>query len=74
MPRIDVERFSVGVFNLGADLAGAPATLRMRGGVRLRTLEDASADLEAQRTDGEGEYTLHLRFDPARMDARARGA
>jgi len=69
MPDIEVERFSIDVLNLGAQLTGVPATLRVRGGVRLRTLEDASADLEAHRTDGEGDYALHLRFDPARMDA-----
>src|SRR5208283_5302768 len=31
--------------------------------------EDATADLIAHRTDSDGEYTLHLHFDPARMDA-----
>ncbi len=69
MPSVEVERFAIGVFNLGAQLAGTPATLRVQGGVRLRTLDDASADLEAHRTDGDGDYTLHLRFDPVRMDA-----
>ena len=69
IPRIEVARFSIDVLNLGAQLAGAPATLRVRGNARLRTLQDASADLEAHRTDGDGNYTLHLRFDPARMDA-----
>ena len=69
IPRIEVARFSIGVLDLGAQLAGVPAALRVRGGVRVRTLDDASADLEAHRSDGEGDYTLHLRFDRARMDA-----
>ncbi len=69
IPRIEVARFSVDLLNLGAQLAGTPAALRVRGNARLRTLQDASADLEAHRTDGDGDYTLHLRFDPAHMDA-----
>ena len=69
IPRIEVEGFSIDVLKLGAQLAGTPATLWVRGDSRLRTLQDASANLEAHRTDGDGDYTLHLRFDPAHMEA-----
>jgi len=69
MPRIEIEGFSIDVLKLGAELAGTPATLWVRGNARLRTLQDASADLEARRTDGDGDYKLHLRFDPTHMDA-----
>ena len=69
IPRIEVEGFSIDVLKLGAQLAGTPATLWVRGNSRLRTLQDASADLEAHRTDGDGNYKLHLRFDPVHMDA-----
>ncbi len=69
LPSIEVERFSIDVLNLGAPLTGAPAALWVRGSARLRTLEDASADLEAHRTDGDGDYKVHLRFDSAHMDA-----
>ena len=61
--------FSIDVLQLGAELAGTPAALSVHGSVDLRSLEDASADLVAHRTDGDGEYSLHLRFDPQRMDA-----
>ncbi len=37
--------------------------------MRLVSLDDAIADVTARRLDGDGEYTLHLRFDPQRMDA-----
>ena len=57
------------MLRLSAELAGTPATLSVHGSVELRSLEDASADLVAHRTDGDGEYSLHLRFDPQRMDA-----
>jgi translocation and assembly module TamB len=69
VPHIDVAQLSIDVLHLGADLAGTPATLSVHGSVDLRSLEDASADLVAHRTDSDGEYSLHLRFDPQRMDA-----
>ncbi len=69
IPRVEVEGFSIDVLKLGAQLAGTPATLWVRGNARLRTLQDASADLEAHRTDGDGDYKLHFRFDPTHMDA-----
>ncbi len=69
VPHIEVAQFSIDVLKLGTALAGAPASLSVRGGARLRSLEDATADLIAHRTDSDGEYTLHLHFDPARMDA-----
>ena len=69
VPHIEVTQFSIDVLQLGAALAGSPASLSVRGGARLRSLEDATADLIAHRTDSDGEYTLHLHFDPARMDA-----
>ena len=37
--------------------------------MELRSLENADADVTARRLDGEGEYTLHLKLDPKRMDA-----
>jgi translocation and assembly module TamB len=68
VPHIDVARFSIDVLELGAGLAGRPATLSVRGGGRMRSLEDASADVVAHRTDNDGEYTLHFKFDRSRMD------
>ena len=68
VPHIDVAQFSIDVLQLGEELAGRPATLSVRGGGRLRSLEDAEADVVAHRTDSDGEYTLHLRFDSSRMD------
>jgi hypothetical protein len=37
--------------------------------LELRSLQNADADVTARRLDGEGEYTLHLKLDPKRMDA-----
>jgi translocation and assembly module TamB len=69
IPHIDVADAAIGVLELGANLAGEPASLTVRGSVLLRSLQDATAELVAHRLDGVGEYTLHLRFDPSRMDA-----
>jgi translocation and assembly module TamB len=68
VPHLDIGQFSIDVLQLGAQLAGRPATLSLRGGGRMRSLEDASADLVARRVDSDGEYTLHFKFDRTRMD------
>jgi translocation and assembly module TamB len=68
IPHVDVQKFSIEVLQLGAALAGTPATLSARGGGRLRSLEDAGADAVVHRVDGSGEYTLHFKFDRRRMD------
>ena len=70
VPHIEIARFSIDVVQLGAALVGRPATLSLEGGGGMRSLMDASADLEARRIDpgGEGEYTVHFKFDRARMD------
>jgi translocation and assembly module TamB len=68
IPHIDVGQFSVGEVHLGAPLVGRPATLSMRGGGRLHALDDALADFVARRIDGDGEYTVHFKLDPQRMD------
>jgi translocation and assembly module TamB len=68
IPHIEVRRFAAEEVRLGAQLAGKEARLSLRGGLELRSLEDARGDVAARRLDGDGEYTLHLSFDPKRMD------
>jgi translocation and assembly module TamB len=68
VPHIDIAQFSIDVLQLGAQLAGSPATLSARGGGRIRSLEDASADMVAHRIGGDGEYILHFKFDRTHMD------
>jgi translocation and assembly module TamB len=70
IPHIEVRRFAVDEVRLGAQLAGKEARLSLRGGLELRSLEDARGDVAAHRIDGdgEGEYTAHLSFDAKRMD------
>src|ERR1700678_2767541 len=69
IPRIDVAELSVDTVKLGAQLAGTPATLALRGNAHLRSVQDMVIDAAAHRIDGDGEYDLQLRFDPKRMDA-----
>jgi translocation and assembly module TamB len=68
IPHIEVGQLSIDELGLGAPLVGTPATLVVRGSVRLRSLEDASTDLSAQRTNGTGDYRVHLHFDPRHLD------
>ena len=69
LPHVDVAAVSIDALELSAALAGQPATLSVGGSARLRSLLDARADLTLHRTDGDGDYTLHLRMDPMRIDA-----
>jgi translocation and assembly module TamB len=74
MPRIEVGHFSVARVELGAELAGVPAALTLSGSAQLRSVSDMLFDVEARRIDGDGEYSLHLHFDPKRMDASLQAA
>src|SRR6185437_8676242 len=69
IPRIDVATMTVDRLDLGAPLAGRPATLVLRGNAHLRSLSDMIIDASAQRLNGEGKYELQLKFDSRRMDA-----
>src|ERR1700678_4837996 len=69
IPRIDVAALSVDAVKLGAQLAGTPATLALRGNAHLRSVQDMVIEAAAHRIDGDGDYDLQLRFDPKRMDA-----
>jgi translocation and assembly module TamB len=69
IPHIDVARVSIDVLQLGAELAGAPTSLAAHGSAHLRSVRDMLIEATARRTNGEGDYELHLRFDPERMDA-----
>jgi translocation and assembly module TamB len=72
IPHIEVAAFAINTVELGAPLTGTPARLSLRGGLELRSLQDAVGELTARRVDGEGEYALQLRLDPRRMDATLR--
>jgi translocation and assembly module TamB len=68
VPHIEVRHFDLEDVRLGADLAGRAARLSLRGGLDLRSLQEAWADVSAHRIDGDGEYLARLRFDAKRMD------
>ncbi len=69
VPHIEVTRSVAERVELGAALVGSPAALAVRASFHMRSLEDARSEFIARRLDGEGEYELHVAFDPARMDA-----
>ena len=69
IPRIDVASMSVDLLELDGTVAGAPASLVVRGSAHLRTVQDMIIEAVAHRVDGDGNYELHLRFDSKRMDA-----
>ncbi len=69
IPQIDVAQASFDLVHLGAQLAGAPASLAASGSAHLRSVRDMRFDASARRIDGDGQYELHLHFDEKRMDA-----
>ncbi len=69
LPRSDLGRLSIDTLELGAALAGMPASLVVHGSAHFRSLQDATASVNAQRTGGSGDYELQLHFDPTRIDA-----
>jgi translocation and assembly module TamB len=69
VPHTDLAHLSVDTLELGAPLAGSPVSLVVQGNAHLRSLQDATANVVAQRTGGIGRYELQLQFDPVRMDA-----
>jgi translocation and assembly module TamB len=68
-PRSDLKHLSVDTLELGAPLAGAPASLVVNGSAHWRSLRDALASITAQRTGGIGNYAVELRFNDDGMDA-----
>jgi translocation and assembly module TamB len=69
IPRIDVAAAALDRVDLGAELAGARASLTASGSAHLHSLSDMQFDVAARRIDGDGHYELHLHFDKARMEA-----
>ena len=69
VPYIDIGQFAANTVELGAPLTGTAVALSLQGNLRMISLEDANGDVLARRLNGDGEYVLHLRFNPERMDA-----
>jgi translocation and assembly module TamB len=69
IPRIDVAHATIDLVQLGPELAGAPASLVVRGSAHLRSVRDMTFDASAHRLDGDGTYLLQLSFDPKHMNA-----
>jgi translocation and assembly module TamB len=67
LPKTDLDDLSVEALELGAALAGEPASLRVKGNAHLRSLEDADAHITAERTAGNGEYAVDVHFDAGSM-------
>ena len=72
IPIIDVSHATIDRLDLGADLAGHPASLKVSGALQLRSMQDLDADLDAMRIDGDGHYVLRMTMNPQRIDARLR--
>ncbi|MBV8806240.1 MAG: hypothetical protein JO042_14375, partial [Sinobacteraceae bacterium] len=72
IPHSDLADLSISTLELGKELAGEAVSLVVKGSAHLRSMQDATAHVVAQRTGGIGDYELQLQFDPARMDATAK--
>ncbi|HTW38876.1 MAG TPA: translocation/assembly module TamB domain-containing protein [Steroidobacteraceae bacterium] len=74
LPQFDVADFTIDALVLEPALAGMRADLKVRGSGHLDSLEDARLDVRGSghlesAEDARIEYDVHLRLDPARMDA-----
>jgi len=69
IPHSDLNHLDIDTLELGPDLAGAPTSLTVHGNAHWRSMTDALANLNAQRTNGQGSYYATLRFAADRMDA-----
>src|SRR3569833_60435 len=69
LPHIDLNDLTVDELELGKALAGEPASLTVKGSGHLLSLQQMTAQVTAQRTGGNGAYSLQLQIDPERMDA-----
>jgi translocation and assembly module TamB len=69
IPHADLANLTVDKLELGKALAGEPVSLVVKGTAHLRSLQDMTAHVVAQRTGGNGNYEVQLQFDPSRMDA-----
>jgi len=67
IPHTDLANLSVDTLELGKALAGEPVSLVVKANAHLRSLQDATAHVVAQRTGGNGDYELQVQFDPVRM-------
>jgi len=69
IPHTDLANLSVDTLELGKALAGEPVSLVVKGSAHLRSLQDATAHVVAQRTGGNGNYEVELQFNPVSMSA-----
>jgi translocation and assembly module TamB len=69
IPHIDAAIVSIDELKLGPQLTIIPAPLAVHGSAHLRSLTDMFIDVGAHAVGSSGNYTLHLQFDPKRMDA-----
>jgi translocation and assembly module TamB len=67
---ISVDAFGVERLDLAAPVAGAPATLRIAGNLRLASLSQGSVSLEGERLDSPGSYKLSGAVTPDRLAAQ----
>lgn len=67
--RVDLDALRIDRLDLGAPVAGAPASVMVEGDAHLASLTDGEADVTIRRLDGEGRYVVSGRIDAARLDA-----
>jgi len=67
--RVDIERFIVARIDLGAEVAGTPASLSAEGVAHLASLTDGQAEIALRRLDGEGTYMVKGRIDASGLAA-----
>jgi translocation and assembly module TamB len=69
IPRSDLAHLDIDTLELGQELAGAETSATLHASAHWRSMQDAIATLNAQRTSGRGNYEASLRLSADRIDA-----
>jgi translocation and assembly module TamB len=63
--RLDITDVGIDALDIGAPLAGVPASVRLQGHVRAASLNEGEGWLSARRLDAAGEYRVSGHINPA---------
>ncbi|HYZ22049.1 MAG TPA: hypothetical protein VE690_07820, partial [Rhodopila sp.] len=71
---VDLQQLRIERAQISAPVAGVPAVLALTGSAQIRSLQDGTVKLDAQRLDSAGSYALAGTLTPDRVNASVNAA